>query len=95
MDGFTGRPRTAPARVPPRRVRGACLHGKPVGAFGSGVGVVSALEPDGLRLSTDSVVADRGVVTDAAPGAADAACVRAFVAAIAAHRHRDRPPARR
>jgi catalase len=76
-----------------RFVRSAYRHGKPVGALGSGVGIVSALEPEGLRLSREfhHVVADRGVVTDTAPGAASEEFVRAFVTAIGAHRHWDRP----
>lgn len=71
-------------------------NGKPVGALGSGVGVLSALEPDGLRLSTGAghTVSDRGVVTDTSPGTADTEFVRAFVDATAAHRHGDRPPVR-
>ncbi|CAM5536087.1 catalase [Streptomyces aurantiogriseus] len=79
-----------------RFVRDAYRHGKPVGAVGSGVGVVSALEPEGVRLSTEyhRVVADRGVVTDTSPGSASREFVEAFVAAIAAHRHWDRPPVR-
>jgi catalase len=80
-----------------RFVRDAYRHGKPVGALGSGVGILSALEPEGLRLSTEfhRVVADQGVVTDTSPGAASEEFTRAFVEAIAAHRHWNRPPARR
>ncbi|MCH5670461.1 catalase [Streptomyces gilvus] len=79
-----------------RFVRSAYLHGKPVGALGSGVEVLSVLQPQGVELSAGSrgVIADRGVVTDASPGAAGAEFARAFVAAIAAHRHWDRPPVR-
>ncbi|MGW3119481.1 catalase [Streptomyces sp. NPDC001107] len=89
----------APAAKDPdalRFVRDAYRHGKPVGALGSGVGVLSALEPDGLRLSAGgrSTVSDRGVVTDTSPGTADTEFVQAFVDAIAAHRHWDRPPVR-
>ncbi len=89
---------TPPATAAPdamRFVRDAYRHGKPVGAFGSGVGILSALEPTGLRLSTGfhRMVSDRGVVTDMAPGTAGEEFLGAFVAAIAAHRHWDRPPA--
>ncbi|MFI7500044.1 catalase [Streptomyces sp. NPDC049687] len=75
-------------------VRGAYRHGKPVGALGSGVGVVAALKPEGVRLSTEfhRVVTDQGVVTDTSPGAASEEFVQAFVAAIAAHRHWGRLP---
>ena len=79
-----------------RFVRDAYRHGKPVGALGSGVGVLSALEPEGLRLSTGDrgAVSDRGVVTDTSPGTPDTEFVQAFVDAMAAHRHWDRPPVR-
>lgn len=79
-----------------RFVRDAYRHGKPVGALGSGVGVLSALEPEGLRLSTGDrgAVSDRGVVTDTSPGTPDTEFVQAFIDAIAAHRHGDRPPVR-
>ncbi|MER6423665.1 catalase [Streptomyces sp. NPDC001137] len=79
-----------------RFVRDAYRHGKPVGALGSGVGVLSALEPEGLRLSTGDrrTVSDRGVVTDTSPGTPATEFVQAFVDATAAHRHWDRPPVR-
>lgn len=79
-----------------RFVRDTYRHGKPVGALGSGVGVLTALKPEALRLSNEfhHVVADQGVVTDTSPGTASAEFVQAFVSAVAAHRHRDRPPAR-
>ncbi|MFH8798922.1 catalase [Streptomyces sp. NPDC017936] len=79
-----------------RFVRDAYRHGKPVGALGSGVGVLSALAPEGLRLAdgSDRTMSDRGVVTDTSPGSAGPEFVQAFVAAIAAHRHWDRPPVR-
>ncbi|MEU6537020.1 catalase [Streptomyces sp. NPDC047000] len=93
-----------PAGTPPltadpdamRFVRDMYRHGKPVGAVGSGTGVLAALEPEGLQLSGEfhHVVSDRGVVTDTAPGTASDEFVREFVAAIAAHRHQDRPPVR-
>ncbi|MCX5424887.1 catalase [Streptomyces sp. NBC_00078] len=94
--GPAGTPPTAGDPDAMRFVRDAYRHGKPVGALGSGVGVLSALDPQGLRLSTgfQQTVDDHGVVTDTSPGAASAEFVRAFVAAIAAHRHWDRPPAR-
>ncbi|MFD9116935.1 catalase [Streptomyces bottropensis] len=79
-----------------RFVRDAYRHGKPIGALGSGVGVVAALRPEGIRLSSEfhHVVADRGVVTDTAQGRVGDEFTREFLAAIAAHRHRGRPPAR-
>lgn len=79
-----------------RFVRDAYRHGKPVGALGSGVGILSALEPEGLDVSTEfhRVVDDQGVVTDTSPGAASEEFCRAFVTAVAAHRHWDRPPLR-
>ncbi|MEU6254642.1 catalase [Streptomyces sp. NPDC047043] len=95
--GPTGTPPVAEDPDALRFVRSAYLHGKPVGALGSGVGVLAALEPRGLGLATGSqgVVADQGVVTDTSPGPAATEFVRTFVAAIAAHRHWDRPPVRR
>ncbi|GGZ69188.1 catalase [Streptomyces bluensis] len=79
-----------------RFVRSAYRHGKPVGALGSGVGLVSALEPEGLLLCAEfhHVVADRGVVTDTAPGTPSEEFLRAFVEAVGQHRHWDRPPVR-
>src|SRR5690349_8529127 len=75
------------------RCRAPTLN-KPVGALGSGVGVLSGLHLEGVRLSTEfhRVVADRGVVTDTSPGTASPEFVREFVTAIAAHRHWNRPP---
>ncbi|MFJ9584318.1 catalase [Streptomyces acidicola] len=95
-----GGPTGTPAHVDDpdvlRFVRSAYRHGKPVGALGSGVGLVSALEPEGLRLCAEfhHVVADRGVVTDTAPGTPSEEFLRAFVAAVGEHRHWDRPPVR-
>ncbi|MGV9453525.1 catalase [Streptomyces sp. NPDC003635] len=91
---------TPPAATDPdvlRFVRDAYRHGKPVGALGSGVGILSSLEPEGLDVSTEfhRVVADRGVVTDTSPGTASDDFCQTFVAAIAAHRHWDRAPLRR
>jgi catalase len=63
-----------------RFVGDAYRHEKAVGALGSGVGV---LERIGVPLDAD------GVVTDASGGFADA-----FATAVAAHRHRGRPPLR-
>lgn len=79
-----------------RFVRDTYRHGKPIAALGSGVGVVTALEAEGLRLSSEfhHVVADRGVVTDTAQGRAGDDFVSAFITAIATHRHWDRPPVR-
>ncbi|KUM79333.1 catalase [Streptomyces griseorubiginosus] len=90
---------TSPAAADPdalRFVRDAYRHGKPIGALGSGVGILSALEPEGLRLSTEfhRVESDLGVVTETSPGAAGEEFLDAFVAAIAAHRHWDRLPTR-
>ncbi|WP_199837514.1 DJ-1/PfpI family protein, partial [Streptomyces caniscabiei] len=79
-----------------RFVRDAYRHGKPIGALGSGVGVLAALRPEGVRLSSEfhHVVADRGVVTDTAQGTASDDFTREFITAIAAHRHWNRPPTR-
>ncbi|WP_141207734.1 catalase [Streptomyces griseorubiginosus] len=90
---------TSPAAADPdamRFVRDAYRHGKPIGALGSGVGILSALEPEGLRLSTEfhHVESDLGVVTETSPGTAGEEFLDAFVAAIAAHRHWDRLPTR-
>ncbi|MGW2640508.1 catalase [Streptomyces sp. NPDC001348] len=94
--GPTGTPAITGDPDAMRFVRSAYRHGKPIGALGSGVGILSALEPEGLRLSTEfhHMISDRGVVTDTAPGAAHTDFVRAFVAAIAGHRHWGRPPLR-
>ncbi|MGW7254396.1 catalase [Streptomyces sp. NPDC054834] len=94
--GPTGTPAVTGDPDAMRFVRSAYRHGKPIGALGSGVGILSALEPEGLRLSTEfhHMISDRGVVTDTAPGAAHTDFVRAFVASIAAHRHWGRPPLR-
>ncbi|MFJ9905931.1 catalase [Streptomyces sp. NPDC101152] len=94
--GPTGRPPVAEDPDALRFVRSAYLHGKPVGALGSGVEVLSVLQPQGVELSTGArgVIADQGVVTDASPGPATAEFAQAFVTAIAAHRHWDRPPVR-
>ncbi|MDO0930585.1 catalase [Streptomyces sp. DG2A-72] len=80
-----------------RFVRDAYRHGKPVGALGSGVDLVAMLEPDGLRLAGDGdgTVADRGVVTETSTGPASERFLSQLTAAIAAHRHWDRPPVRR
>lgn len=91
---------TPPAATDPdvlRFVRDAYRHGKPVGALGSGVVILSSLEPERLDVSTGfhQVVADQGVVTDTSPGTASDDFCRTFVAAIAAHRHWDRAPLRR
>ncbi|MER7483793.1 catalase [Streptomyces sp. NPDC126510] len=95
--GPVGTPPTAADPDMLRFVRDAYRHGKPVGALGSGVGILAALEPEGLGLSTEfqRVVADRGVVTDTSPGPASEEFRDAFVAAVAGHRHWERPPMRR
>ncbi|MFI5794219.1 catalase [Streptomyces sp. NPDC051677] len=92
--GPTGTPSITADPDAMRFVRDAYRHGKPVGALGSGVGVLSGLHLEGLRLSTEfhRVVADQGVVTDTSPGTASPEFVREFVTAIAAHRHWNRPP---
>ncbi|QNP74404.1 catalase [Streptomyces roseirectus] len=79
-----------------RFARDAYRHGKPLAALGSGVGVLSAVVPDTVRLATPTsgAVADRGVVSDAAAGPARAEFVEAFTRALAAHRHPQRPPVR-
>jgi catalase len=94
--GPVGTPPTAADPDAMRFVRDAYRHGKPVGALGSGVGVLSALEPEGLRLSTEfhRVVADQGVVTDTSPGPASEEFLNTFVDTIAAHRHWGRGPVR-
>ncbi|MGW0822619.1 catalase [Streptomyces sp. NPDC002845] len=93
--GPTGTPSPVGDPDAVRFVRDAYRHGKPVGALGSGVGILSALSADGLRLSSEfhRVVADQGVVTDTAPGVAGDEFLRAFVDALASHRHWNRPPA--
>jgi catalase len=94
--GPVGTPHTGADPDAVRFVRDAYRHGKPVAALGSGVGVLSGLEPEGLRLSAEfhRVVADQGVVTDTSPGAASEEFLRTFVSAVAAHRHWGRPPVR-
>ncbi|MFF7788701.1 catalase [Streptomyces sp. NPDC007991] len=94
--GPVGTPPTAADPDAVRFVRDAYRHGKPVGALGSGVGVLSALEPEGLRVSTEfqRVVTDQGVVTDTSPGPASEEFLNAFCSVIAAHRHWGRGPVR-
>ncbi|MBR8638762.1 catalase [Streptomyces tuirus] len=94
--GPVGTPPTAADPDAVRFVRDAYRHGKPVGALGSGVGILSALEPEGLRLSTEfhRVVSDQGVVTDTSPGPASEEFLNTFVDAIAGHRHWGRGPVR-
>ncbi|MFE0250847.1 catalase [Streptomyces sp. NPDC059010] len=89
-------PPTAADQDAVRFVRDAYRHGKPVGALGSGVGVLSALEPEGVRLSAEfhHTVADQGVVTDTSPGPPTEDFLHAFRTALAAHRHRGRAPVR-
>ncbi|ELS57759.1 catalase [Streptomyces viridochromogenes] len=94
--GPVGTPATAADQDAMRFVRGAYRHGKPVGALGSGVGVLSSLDPEGVRLSAEfhHTVSDHGVVTDTSPGPASEEFLDAFIAALSAHRHWGRPPAR-
>ncbi|MFJ8110612.1 catalase [Streptomyces sp. NPDC096132] len=92
--GPTGTPPVTKDPDAMRFARSAFRHGKPVGALGSGVGVVAALKPAGVRLSAEfhRVVTDQGVVTDTSPGTASAEFTQAFVTAVAEHRHWGRPP---
>lgn len=94
--GPVGTPSPATDPDAMRVVRDAHRHGKPVAALGSGVGIIAALAPEGLRLSSEfhHVVSDHGVVTDTAQGMPGEDFTRAFVAATAAHRHWDRPRVR-
>ncbi|SEC80544.1 catalase [Streptomyces melanosporofaciens] len=94
--GPTGTPDLASDSAAMRFVRDAYRHGKPIGALGSGVGVLSTLDPEGLHIASGHghVCADRGVVTDATTGTASEEFTRAFTEAIAAHRHWDRPRVR-
>src|SRR3954452_6757085 len=94
--GPVGTPPTAADQDVMRFVRDAYRHGKPIGALGSGVGILSSLEPEGLRLSAEfhRVEADQGVVTETSPGPAVEEFLDAFVAAIAAPRYPDRLPTR-
>ncbi|WP_128434258.1 catalase [Streptomyces cyaneus] len=92
--GPVGTPATAADQDAMRFVRDAYRHGKPVGALGSGVGVLSSLKPEGLRLSAEfhHTVTDQGVVTDTSPGPASEDFLRAFTSALSAHRHWGRSP---
>lgn len=92
--GPMGTPATADDPDMMRFVRDAYRHGKPVGALGSGVGLLTSLEAEGLQLSTEfhRVVTDRGVVTDTSPGSASDEFLTAFSQAVAEHRHWGRPP---
>ncbi|MHB9755368.1 catalase [Streptomyces sp. BYX5S] len=94
--GPVGTPEVVKDPAAMRFVRDAYRHGKPVGALGSGVGVLSPVVPESVRVSTQggSVVADQGVVTDTSAGATGADFVREFTRAVAAHRHWGRPPVR-
>ncbi|MFI7012345.1 catalase [Streptomyces sp. NPDC050145] len=94
--GPVGTPELADDPDAVRFVRDAYRHGKPVGALGSGVGVLGRVVPDEVHRTSGSgqVVADRGVVTDATPGVAQPEFLRAFVGAVAAHRHPARPEVR-
>ncbi|MCQ8831149.1 catalase [Streptomyces malaysiensis] len=94
--GPTGTPALGSDSAAMRFVRDAYRHGKPIGALGSGVGILSTLEPEGLHIASGHghVCTDRGVVTDTTTGAASEDFTRAFTEAIAAHRHWNRPPVR-
>ncbi|WP_432586272.1 catalase [Streptomyces sp. HD1123-B1] len=94
--GPVGTPELSSDSAAMRFVRDAYRHGKPIGALGSGVGLLAALEAEGLHIASGHghVCADRGVVTDTTTGAASEEFTRAFTEAVAAHRHWDRPAAR-
>ncbi|WP_432037776.1 catalase [Streptomyces cucumeris] len=94
--GPVGTPDLSSDSAAMRFVRDAYRHGKPIGALGSGVGLLAALETEGLHIASGHghVCADRGVVTDTTTGAASEEFTRAFTEAVAAHRHWDRPAAR-
>ncbi|GAA2331397.1 catalase [Streptomyces violaceusniger] len=91
--GPTGTPGLASDSEAMRFVRDAYRHGKPIAALGSGVGILSSLDPEGLHIASGHghVCTDRGVVTDTTTGAASEEFTQAFTEAIAAHRHWDRP----
>lgn len=76
-----------------RFVRDAYRHGKPIAALGSGVGALARLTAGEPRTATEAghPVDDRGVVTDTATGRPSQEFLRAFIAALAAHRHPERP----
>ncbi|MFF4289428.1 catalase [Streptomyces sp. NPDC001633] len=92
-DGGLGAGDTAADGAARRFVLDAYRHGKAIGALGSGIEVLKKLLPDQVRTASGGAepVSDQGVVTAAANGGAFA---RAFAEATAAHRHRNRPPAR-
>ncbi|MER8153692.1 catalase [Streptomyces sp. NPDC094472] len=94
--GPTGTPDLASDGAAMRFVRDAYRHGKPIGALGSGVGLLSSLDPEGLHIASGHghVCTDHGVVTDTTTGTASEEFTRAFTEAIAAHRHWDRPRVR-
>ncbi|MCP9205927.1 catalase [Streptomyces sp. NEAU-Y11] len=94
--GPVGTPELSADSAAMRFVRDAYRHGKPIGALGSGVGLLAALETEGLHIASGHghVCADRGVVTDTTTGAASEEFTGAFTEAVAAHRHWDRPTAR-
>lgn len=72
----------------------AFRHNKPIGATGAGIELLEASPIKGVQLASQQtmgqVTTDRGVVT-ARRGQVLAAFTRAFMEAIAAHRHWDRP----
>lgn len=70
----------------------AFKHGKPLAGLGSGVVLLADAELRGARMAGDGqgTVADSGVVTNTNPQAPVEEFVRAFVGAIAQHRHWDR-----
>jgi catalase len=94
--GPTGTPDLASDETAMRFVRDAYRHGKAIGALGSGVGMLAALEAEGLHIASGHghVCTDRGVVTDTTTGATSEEFAQAFAEAIATHRHWDRPSVR-
>lgn len=90
-------PRTAQDPAVLKFVRDAYRHGKAIAALGSGIDVLKLLEPTRLRTADEHehTVSDEGVVTHApTAGPASEQFARAFIEAVAAHRHRNRPPLR-
>jgi catalase len=65
----------------------AFKHGKAVGALGDAVSLLEPARITSVRHSADQTVADQGVVTGTSP---DEEFTRAFIQAVAAHRHPQR-----
>ncbi|NGN68860.1 catalase [Streptomyces sp. A7024] len=76
-----------------RFVRDAYRHGKAIGAVGGGVRMLAALGL-GTADGDGGVRTEHGVVADPATGPVREAFTDAFVEAIAAHRHPERPDGR-